>query len=163
MAVRRSAAAQETQAGTPETVAPAGAVVPVLALVPGTSPAPAQVPATSPVVRAAPTTGLVTAGSSQAGYQSDVQLQTQALLEQVLAAQNNPQIFAELQASCDASGQPALSQASQRPANDLASQRIIFESFWDHFGIILGSLFGIFWDLFGIILGSFWDHFEEIL
>ena len=162
MAVRRSSSAQETQAGTPETVAPAGAVVPVLALVPGTSPAPAQVPATSPVVQAAPTTGLVTAGSSQAGYQSDVQLQAQALL-QVLAAQNNPAVLAELQASCDASGQPALSQASQRPANDLASQRIIFESFWNHFEIILGSLFGIFWDLFGIILGSFWDQFEEIL
>ena len=114
-------------------------------------------------MQAAPN-GFVPAGS-QAGYQNDVQLQTQALLEQVaaLAAGSNPQMLAELQASCDASGQPALSQASQRPANDMASQRIIFTSFWDHFGIILGSLFGIFWDLFGIILGSFWDHFEEIL
>ena len=35
---------------------------------------------------------------------------------------------------------------------------IILGSFWDYFGIILGS----FWDHFGIVLGSFWDHFGII-
>ena len=33
------------------------------------------------------------------------------------------------------------------------------ESFWDHFGVILGS----FWDHFGIVLGSFWNHFGIVL
>ena len=36
---------------------------------------------------------------------------------------------------------------------------IILRSFWDHFGIILGSCL----DHVGIVLGSFWDHFGIIL
>ena len=44
------------------------------------------------------------------------------------------------------------------------------KSFWDRFGIVLGSFwnrFGIvlasFWDRFGIVLGSFWDRFGIVL